>query len=123
MASMRNVMDISNGIQPTNRGDTSESLDSSLNQAGEELGEGPRTSSNLLSRGFMLSEEVFYWSCLCRYLYRKGAAAQDELDKLLPTLSEFADYVHRYKNFSLTMCHWLPVHASMAGYSRSCFVF
>lgn len=36
-------------------------------------------------------EEVFYWSQLCFYLAEKGA----ELDTILPTASEFCEYLQR----------------------------
>ena len=43
----------------------------------------------------MRCEEVFFWSCLCRYLHRKGREGEEGLEKLLPTLSEFCSYIRR----------------------------
>ena len=51
--------------------------------------------SKLLSRGLMNSEEVFYWSCLCRYLHGRGVEGQEGLEIILPNLSEFCDYIQR----------------------------
>ncbi|XP_064383727.1 condensin complex subunit 3-like isoform X2 [Halichondria panicea] len=44
-------------------------------------------------------EEVFYWSQLCLYLSEKGA----ELDDILPTASEFCEYLQRYVEEVLTV--------------------
>lgn len=45
----------------------------------------------------MKCEEVFYWCCLCRYLHGKGPEGEEGLETLLPTLSEFCDYIRRYR--------------------------
>ena len=116
VSSMRNVMDTSNGTTDPD-GSTAEDRDSTLVEtepAGtgpdpepEPAGAGPDPEPEpgqeqvvkLLSRAYMFSEEVFYWSCLCRYLHKKGGGGEkgrELLDRLLPTLSEFADYVHRF---------------------------
>ena len=49
----------------------------------------------LIPRNFMNSEEVFYWSCVSQYLYKKGLQGLEGLEKIIPTLSEFCDYIMR----------------------------
>lgn len=64
--------------------------------------EAESSDSKVLSDEYMGCEEVFYWSCLCRYLHTKGKEGEEGLEKLLPTLSEFCDYIQRYKQWTLT---------------------
>lgn len=48
-------------------------------------------------KGFALDslhcEEAFYWSQLCLYLHAKGA--EEKIEQLIPTTSEFCDYIQR----------------------------
>ena len=43
-------------------------------------------------------EEAFYWCQLCRYIHNKGGCGQgveELLEQILPTTSEFCDYIQR----------------------------
>ena len=45
-------------------------------------------------------EEAFYWCQLCCYIHNKsgcGQGAEELLEQILPTTSEFCDYIQRYR--------------------------
>ena len=56
---------------------------------------GLHPSIKVLPRCLMKCEEVFYWSSLCRYLHGKGREGEEGIEKILPTLSEFCNYIKR----------------------------
>ena len=98
VSSMRSVLDTSNGspAQGAPSGpDGSLVLEEGPGAGPQEEPQEPGSAAKLLSRDYMYSEEVFYWSCLCRYLHSKREEGREGLEQLLPTLSEFADYIHR----------------------------
>nr|XP_006813156.1 PREDICTED: condensin complex subunit 3-like [Saccoglossus kowalevskii] len=41
-------------------------------------------------------ESALYWKCLCQHIKSLGDAGDEYLEKLLPTLSQFCDYVQSY---------------------------
>ena len=41
-------------------------------------------------------EEAFYWRCLSHYLHSKGVKGDELLESIVPTISNFCDYIERY---------------------------
>ena len=105
VSSMCNVMDTSNGTTDPNGSTSSSTLVEPGSGTGLNSEPGQEQVVKLLSRAYMFSEDVFYWSCLRRYLHKKGEGekGRELLDRLLPTLSEFADYVHRFAETGVSL--------------------
>jgi len=54
----------------------------------------PTAGHKVIAMDSIGSEEAFYWLQLCLYLRSKGD--DEAVEKILPTASEFCDYLHMY---------------------------
>ena len=45
---------------------------------------------------FLSSEVSFYWRCLCKYLRSLGPGGEPLIERLLPSISEYCEYLIRY---------------------------
>jgi condensin complex subunit 3 len=44
----------------------------------------------------LTSENALYWQCLAQHLHAKGEELEEELDKIIPNLTPFCQYIRRY---------------------------
>jgi len=43
----------------------------------------------------LTSENALYWRCLVQYLHAEGAEMEEEMDKIIPNLTPFCQYIRR----------------------------
>jgi condensin complex subunit 3 len=56
----------------------------------------PHQKDKMIPLEKLTSENALYWRCLVHYLHAEGAEMEEELDKIIPNLTPFCQYIRRY---------------------------
>ncbi|GFG28408.1 hypothetical protein Cfor_11336 [Coptotermes formosanus] len=56
----------------------------------------PHQKDKMIPLEKLTSENALYWRCLAQYLHAEGAEVEEELDKIIPNLTPFCQYIRRY---------------------------
>jgi hypothetical protein len=55
----------------------------------------PHQKDKMIPLEKLTSENALYWRCLAQYLHAEGAEMEEELDKIIPNLTPFCQYIRR----------------------------
>ena len=86
--SMESYMSLSANDQDSDKENTSHTVDTFKNDTYS-------SQSRTVPIQFLSAEVAFYWRCLCKYLKSLGAKGEHLMDRVLPSISEYCEYLVR----------------------------
>lgn len=84
--SMESYMSLSANDQDSDKENTSHPVDTFKNDTYS-------SQSRTVPIQFLSAEVAFYWRCLCKYLKSLGAKGEHLMDRVLPSISEYCEYL------------------------------
>jgi condensin complex subunit 3 len=56
----------------------------------------PHQKDKIIPLDKLTPENALYWRCLAQHLHAGGGDMEEELDKIIPDLTPFCQYIRRY---------------------------